>query len=298
MRCPSCGQESLVKDEQFCKACGKPLNAGSQNPDQVASPVASSTLPQTPPETSSADHVASAGDAQSRHGSARWKQLGWAAVAILLYLSVADAAVETFLSQSPLRWWVAGAAVLYLALCVAVWRFMPKLWRRLSWANQAGFSLIVLLALMTATAWMPGGLEQGLNLFRQPTSIVLAVVSAVVVALSGIFLARLRFVPFAGKIVVGLLAAYGVVAFLLAVNAGTPYASLFHGGSQWTRLPSWLQGATVGCLFLVPLALLLEIVTGLRQITRDKISDFAFKVVALGYERGDQCGFCSNPCRF
>lgn len=280
--CPSCGQESLIKDERFCEACGRPLNAGSQNSDQAASPLTSASLPQTLPEMSSAHRTTSAEDTQSRRGSARWQQLGSAAVAVLLYLSIADTAVETFLSQSPLRWWVVGAAVLYLALCVAVWRVMPKLWRRLSWANQAGFSLIVLLALMSATAWMQGGLEQGLNFFRQPTSIVLAVVSAIMVALSGIFLARLRFVPLAGKIVVGLLAAYGVMAFLLALNAGTPYSSLFHGGSEWTRLPSWLQGATVGCLFLVPLALVLEIVTGLRQITRDKISDFTFKVVALG----------------
>jgi hypothetical protein len=212
----------------------------------------------------------------------RWHGIVWGALAVVLYLAIADAAVETFLRDSLLRWWIAGAAVLYLALCAAVWRLMPKLWRRLNWANQAGLSLLVLLALMSATVWMPGGLEQGLNLIGQPTSIVLALVTAVVVALSGIFLARLRFVPLAGKIVAGLLAAYGVAAFLLAVNAGTPYPSLFHGASQWTRLPFWLQGATVGALFLVPLALLLEIVTGLRRITRDKMSDFAFKVIALG----------------
>jgi hypothetical protein len=199
-----------------------------------------------------------------------------------LYLVIADAAVETFLRESPLRWWIVGAAALYLALCVAVWRLMPKLWRRWNWANQAGFSLIVLLALMSATAWMQGGLERGLSLFGQPTSIVLALLSAAVVALSGIFLARVHFVPLAGKIVAGLLALYGVMAFVLAVNAGTPYPSLFHGGSEWTRLPFWLQGATVGGLFLVPLALLLEIVTGLRRITRARISEFAFKVIALG----------------
>ena len=119
-----------------------------------------------------------------------------------------------------------------LVLCAAVWRLMPKLWRRLNWASQAALSLLVLLALMCVTAWMPGGLEQGLNLFGQPTSIVLALVTAVVVGLSGIFLARLHFVPLAGKIVAGLLAAYGVAAFLLAVNAGTPYPSLFHGGKS------------------------------------------------------------------
>jgi hypothetical protein len=211
-----------------------------------------------------------------------WYRIAWAALAIVLYLAIADAAVETFLRDSPLRWWISGAAVLYLAICAAVWRLMPKLWRRLNWASQAALSLLVLLALMSATAWMPGGLEQGLNLLGQPTSIVLAVLSAVVVALSGVFLARLHFIPLAGKIVVGLLACYGVFAFVFAIGANTPYSSLFHGESQWTRLPFWLQGATVGGLFLVPLALLLEIVTGLRQVTRDKISDFAFRVVALG----------------
>jgi hypothetical protein len=242
------------------------------------SPLPSSEAPAAVPATPTATANKKPDNASS---PPRWHGIVWAALAVVLYLAIADAAVETFLRDSPLRWWIAGAAVLYLALCAAVWRLMPKLWRRLNWANQAGLSLLVLLALMSATVWMPGGLEQGLNLIGQPTSIVLALATAVVVALSGIFLARLRFVPLAGKIVAGLLAAYGVAAFLLAVNAGTPYSSLFHGASQWTRLPFWLQGATVGALFLVPLALLLEIVTGLRQITRDKMSDFAFRVVAL-----------------
>jgi Transglutaminase-like superfamily len=287
MRCPSCGRD--VSDESFCEWCGKPLKLETSAPIELKSVPPSASKPLSPlpsseaPAAVPATPTAAANKKPDNASSPpRWYGIVWGALAVVLYLAIADAAVETFLRDSPLRWWIAGAAALYLALCVAVWRLMPKLWRRLNWANQAALSLLVLLALMSATAWMPGGLEQGLNLFGQPTSIVLALVTAVVVALSGIFLARLHFVPLAGKIVAGLLAAYGVVAFLLAVNAGTPYPSLFHGGSQWTRLPFWLQGATVGALFLVPLALLLEIVTGLRQITRDKISDLAFKVVALG----------------
>jgi hypothetical protein len=273
MRCPSCGREA--SDQPFCEWCGKPLRSGERPP----SPAPSSEASGAPQESPSDSSYTKPSNTSSQP---RWPGLVWAALAVALYLAITDAAIETFLRDSPLRWWIAGAAALYLALCAAIWRLMPKLWRQLNWADQAGFSLIVLLALMSATAWMPGGLEQGLNLFGQSTSTVLAVVSAVVVALSGIFLARLHFVPLAGKIVAGLLAVYAVAAFLLAVKAGTPYQSLFHGDSQWTRLPIWLQGATVGGLFLVPLALLLEIVTGLRGITRDKISDFAFKVVALG----------------
>ncbi|HEV2396580.1 MAG TPA: hypothetical protein VGS27_06550, partial [Candidatus Sulfotelmatobacter sp.] len=105
---------------------------------------------------------------------------------------------------------------------------------------------------------------------------------AVVVALSGIFLVRLQFIPRPGKIAVGLLAFYGVFAFVFAIGATTPYPSLFHGQSQWMRLPFWLQGATVGSLFIVPVTLLLEIVTGLSRITKAKISEFSFKVLALG----------------
>ncbi len=288
MRCPSCGRE--VSAEPFCEWCGKSLNAEKAPPIELKSATPSASKPLTPvpslEESNAVPQATPSAKAKEKPENAgsqpRWHAIVWAALAVVLYLAIADAAVETFLRDSPLRWWIAGAAALYLALCVAVWRLMPKLWRRLNWASQAALSLLVLLALMSATAWIPGGLEQGLNLFGQPTSIVLALVTAVVVALSGIFLARLHFVPLAGKIVAGLLAAYGVAAFLLAVNAGTPYPSLFHGASQWTRLPFWLQGATVGALFLVPLALLLEIVTGLRQITRDKMSDFAFKVIALG----------------
>jgi hypothetical protein len=288
MRCPSCGRE--VSGEPFCEWCGKPLKAEKTAPIEPKSVTPSASKPLSPlpslEESGAAPQATPSARAKEKPENAssqpRWHGIAWAALAIVLYLAIADAAVETFLRESPLRWWIAGAAAVYLVLCVAVWRLMPKLWRRLNWADQAGFSLIVLLALMSATAWMPGGLEQGLSLFGQPTSIVLALVSTVVVALSGIFLARLHFVPLAGKIVAGLLAVYGVAAFLLAVNAGTPYPSLFHGGSQWTRLPFWLQGATVGCLFVVPLALLLEIVTGLRRITRAKISEFAFQVIALG----------------
>jgi hypothetical protein len=288
MRCPSCGRD--VSDQPFCEGCGKPLKAEKSAPIELKPVTQSADKPLSPvpssAESGAAPHATPSARTKEKPETAtsqpRWQGIVWTALAIVLYLAIADAAVETFLRDSPLRWWIAGAAALYLALCVAVWRLMPKLWRRLNWANQAAISLLVLLALMSATAWMPGGLEQGLNLVGQPTSIVLAIVSAVVVALSGIFLARLQFVPLAGKIVAGLLALYAVAAFLLAANAGTPYPSLFHGASQWTRLPFWMQGATVGGLFLVPLALLLEIVTGLRQFTRDRISDFAFRVVALG----------------
>jgi hypothetical protein len=279
MRCPSCGRE--VSDERFCEWCGKALKTESPSPDKpesVTPPVSQPSSPVHEPSPS----VGIKGTPKPASNSPRWHGIGWAALAIVLYLVIADAAVETCLRDSPLRWWIAGAAALYLALCVTAWRFMPKLWRRLDWASQAALSLILLLTLLSVTAWMPGGLEQGISILGQPTSSLLAGVSAIAVALSAIFLVRLHFIPRAGKIVASLLACYGIFAFVFAIAAAVPYASLFHGQSEWTRLPFWLQGATIGGLFVVPLALLLEIVTGLSRMTRAKILEFSFKVLALG----------------
>ena len=206
----------------------------------------------------------------------------WAILAIALYAAIADAAVETFLGQSPLRWWIAGAAALYFVLCGATLSLLPGIRRRMDFATQAAVSLAVLLILAGATAWMPEGLDQGLMVFGQATSAVLALISAIGVALAGVLLARLRFIPVPVKILAGLLAVYGAAAFLWAVRSGTPYAALFHGGSEWTGLPFWLQGATVGGLILVPVVLLVEIVAGLRPVTHAKRANLPFKVITLG----------------
>src|ERR1700692_3299696 len=156
MRCGECGYESKTVGERFCEACGKPLGGSAANTHTSA--------------------------------SERWRPLGWLVLAAILYLTIADAAVESFIRGSPLRWNIAGAAILYLGSCAALWRLKPMLWARWSWANQAATSFLVLLALLTATAWLPDGLEQGLNLFGQPTSTVLAGLSAVVVAICGLLL--------------------------------------------------------------------------------------------------------------
>jgi len=276
MRCPACGREA--PDALFCEWCGHSLKGETAPSNELkpsAPPATSSTRVGANIQPAAGTRDLADNSKQLRHG------IAWAGLAGVLYLVIADAAVETFLRESPLRWWIAGAAATYLALCVLGWRLMPRLWRHLDWASQAALSLIVLLALLSVTAWMPGGLEQGISLLGQPTSTVLAGLSALGVALSGIFLVRLRFIPRAGKIVAGLLACYGVFAFVFAMGATTPYASLFHGQSEWTKLPVWLQGATIGGLFVVPIALLFELITGFSRATRDRISEFSFRVLAL-----------------
>ena len=270
MRCPSCGREA--SDEPFCEWCGKALKTESSTPSKLESvtPPAPLPSPLPPLRQSSAVYEPTPGAGiketpKSASSVPRWHGMVWAALAIVLYLAIADAAVETFLRGSPARWWIAGIGAAYLAACAALWRLLPEIWRRLTWGNQVLLSAIVLLGLITATVWTPGGLEQGLTLAGHPASALLAIMSTAVIVFSAIFLSRLQFLPRAVKIVAGVLAAYGATAFLLAVAAGIFFPFLFHGQSQWTKLPFCLQGAPLASLTIVPLAIVAGVMSNLAR---------------------------------
>jgi len=87
-------------------------------------------------------------------------------------------------------------------------------------------------------------------MFAEFTSIALPLLSAATILLSGIAVARAHVLPRWEGLVSALLATYGIAAFILAIKSGTPYLQLFHGGSEPTPLPFWLQGAAVGTLFI------------------------------------------------
>jgi hypothetical protein len=134
---------------------------------------------------------------------------------------------------------------------------------------------------MNLTACFYGGLVQGLTFAGQPISIVLSIICAAAILFAGIVLARVRVLPLWGKVVVALLAIYGIAAFVLAVKSGTPYVQLFHGGSEWNRLPWWLQGASVGTLFVIPLAIVLELVNTVAH-KGGKLSGWLVNALLLG----------------
>jgi len=175
--------------------------------------------------------------------------LGAAALAILLYLALADAAVETFLSHSPLRWIIAGTAAAYLALSVLLWRKFP-------WATKAAASFLVLFGWMAFAFWRPEGSDSPITLLRQPTSTLLSGATILGILLAGWILARLDFLPWPARAVLVLLALYAVAAFVIGIMAHAPYAALLHGGSLWEKLPFWLQGAFVGAVVLAPIGLI------------------------------------------
>lgn len=253
MRCPSCGQE--VPDEPFCELCGKPLGADHA---RVTAPPDSASPPVSPP----------------RQG------MGWASLCMALYLAIADGAVESVWRQVPARWWIAGGAGIYLALCLTAWRLMPKLWDRSSWGLRSTVSGIVLLGAMAASLMLPHAF-MGMTLLTAPMSAVLAVMSALGIAGATVLLMRSPS-PLAARAIGALLGAYGIVAFALAAKSGTSYPALFHGSSFWSHAPSWLQGAVVGNLYVVPAALVVGLTGRFSKPAAPGSQGFSFAMASLG----------------
>ncbi len=207
-------------------------------------------------------------------GVSRWRQAGSAVIAVILILLLLDAGVETFLSGSPQRWVPAGASAAGLAL-------LALLWRRLGWAARGLVALFALLGALAFSAWRPAGLTHGVVLVGQPTSTTLAFVVAASIVLAGVSLLRMRHLPETVRAVLGVLAFYGVAAFVLGPLEGTSYPDLFRGQSLWKRLPFWLQGAPVSAAVFFPAAVLIHVV-GLWRVRGPQFRARALQALALG----------------
>ena len=82
-------------------------------------------------------------------------QILFAALAFLCLGGLADAAVETWLSASPLREWIAGGIALALLPLAVVWRDA-------GWPARAAFTFLALIGGIAGAAWAPGGLDGGI----------------------------------------------------------------------------------------------------------------------------------------
>jgi prenyltransferase/squalene oxidase-like repeat protein len=179
--------------------------------------------------------------------------------AVLTCLILLDAAVETFLSRSALSPIVAIAVTVFLGLS-------GLLWTRIRWNTRAVLPFLFILVLFSATAWMPGGLDHGIVMMRQPTSVVMTAITGVAVVVSGISLAVLTG-PWWVRAFVATVAAYAGTGFGLAlILHPSAYTALFHGHSFWSRAPFWLQAPYVGLALL-----LFSVVADLRRAVINKI---------------------------
>jgi hypothetical protein len=91
-----------------------------------------------------------------------------------------------------------------------------------------------------------------------------------------------RRVPVAVRVGLALLAMYGIAAFLAGARASIPVTELLSGRSLWSTLPRVLQGAFVGGLIALPIALVVSIVhAGLRRPPGGSLRSTLWQVIAV-----------------
>ncbi len=223
------------------------------------------------PQSSAAKPAASKPDAP---GQPLWQRLVYAFGAVVLYALLINVAVEAVLQASPIRWGVVGVVAGLLVLNVL-------LWRRTGWPMKAGLAALTLLGLLAFSVWFAGDVNQGLMVVQQSPMVVVAAVTALMVALAGLSLMQIK-MPWWDRLLIGVVAAYGAAAFVLPLVTDIAFPSLMEGGGFWEGVPFWLQGGFVGVLVLMPAALLALLITGIVRVRGKQLWGWGFKILAFG----------------
>ena len=189
--------------------------------------------------------------------------IGWLLLALLGHLALIDAAIETFLGGTPMRWWLSPGLLVLTCSSAWLWRPGGKLLSRGGPAGAAVTPFLLLLATLAAATWLPGGQENAVRLCLQPTPRLIGIVMAIGVLIAGYVLLRVGaalsgVVRLVGMALAALLTIYAVAALGLAVRDNVSLSAVFAGGALWERLPRWLQGPTVGLGYVLPFAILLQ----------------------------------------
>ncbi|HEY3883929.1 MAG TPA: hypothetical protein VGL62_01880 [Vicinamibacterales bacterium] len=137
------------------------------------------------------------------------------------------------------------------------------------WASQLTIVLVCALGLASSTAWRPDGLADGIRFVGQPTSRVLACLTAGALVLAIVTILRATVLPLAARLIISLLAFYGLAAFALGAWQTTAYHALFAGKSIWHAVPRGLQGPVIGGLIPLAIALLMSLAGGLARGKRN-----------------------------
>jgi hypothetical protein len=125
-------------------------------------------------------------------------------------------------------------------------------------------------------------LDNGVRLLGLSTRTVLLLVSTIGVIIGGYALVRVERLPKAAKIMMASMSAYGVIAFLSAVASDLPFQSLFSGESFWRGLPLLFQGAVIGGLIVLPLALVATVTRfGMKHPVQGSIEHQFYQAIAM-----------------
>ncbi len=182
-----------------------------------------------------------------------------AAAGLLTSTIVVDAAVETWIAGSPVRLVAVIAALAWLLVSGVLWRMNVR------WQQQLAGGALAMLALLTITAWRPGGLDYGVQMLRQPTPTLVSWATALALVAAAIISLRATAIPLMLRGAVCVLAAYGVATFVFGGWHAVSYPALLDGSGPW-RQPAWLLRVAVVCgLAALPIALGISALGGLAR---------------------------------
>jgi hypothetical protein len=184
---------------------------------------------------------------------------------LLMDAALIDAGVETWLSGSPARFWVAIPVALYVVF--SLWALQQG--ARLAApgiVTQTPAAFYLFLAILVALTYEPAGLAGGVVMFNRPMPVILTSIALVVTVLAALRMATPRGLAVWARLIMLALGGYAGGALALGLMKGTPLPELLHGHSEWQRLPYWMQGAFVGTMVLTPLAFARELIVSMRVL--------------------------------
>jgi len=194
-----------------------------------------------------------------------WRWMGLLLARLLLDAALIDAGIETWLSGSPARLWVAAPIALYVLLSLWALRQGARL-AAPGIVTQTPAAFYLFLAILVALTQERAGLAVGVVMLKQSMPVILTSTALVITVLATLRMATPRGLAMWVRLIVLALGAYAVAALALGLMRGTPLPELLHGHSEWRRAPYWLQGAYLGAVVLAPLAFARELIVSMRVI--------------------------------
>jgi hypothetical protein len=177
-------------------------------------------------------------------------------VNVALYVALLDAAIETFMAGSPVRWIAATVVAAYAAVTALAWKRIPV-------AQKILASLVVLEILTAYSGWKLGSLDapRGLVVAQQSPAVVGAALLCAIFLLAAVALIFIRPLDLRLRLPAVVLCLYLILPFVAAMRGGSGVGAALAGVSAPLAHPFWLRGAYLMVEVALPLLLVASVVT-------------------------------------
>jgi hypothetical protein len=196
----------------------------------------------------------------------RRRRIGFFVANVLLYALTIEATAETIWRGSPLRWWLGGLLLVYLAFTAFNWKVLSPMVRLFT-------SMLYLLGIIVFAVFELGAIgNTGLWVAGLALDRLMLLVVAVAVGITAYLLLRIRFVrrDAALLVIVLGLVVYSLIPLGVAIYYRLPFDAAVRGEHYWTWPPYWMQGAYIASQALIPLGFLVAIVLAFWAFLRNR----------------------------